>query len=127
MPMMPPHCCPTPGCRALAPYGQARCDVHEGKQERAAEQARGSAHARGYDARWNKERLIYLLANPLCVNCLKHKRITPARVVDHIIDHKGNQDLFWDKNNWQSLCDYTSPYNCHGHKSKKTGEMKLEL
>jgi len=26
------------------------------------------------------------------------------RVVDHIIPHKGNQKLFWDPQNWQTLC-----------------------
>jgi 5-methylcytosine-specific restriction enzyme A len=25
--------------------------------------------------------------------------------VDHIIPHKGNQKLFWDTKNWQSLCE----------------------
>lgn len=29
---------------------------------------------------------------------------TAAQVVDHIIPHKGNWNLFWDENNWQSLC-----------------------
>ena len=27
-----------------------------------------------------------------------------ATVVDHIIPHKGDSDLFWDESNWQSLC-----------------------
>lgn len=25
-------------------------------------------------------------------------------MVDHIIPHKGDQQLFWDEGNWQSLC-----------------------
>lgn len=33
-------------------------------------------------------------------------------MVDHIRPHKSNYDLFWDPNNWQSMCD-----PCH---SKKT-------
>ena len=28
----------------------------------------------------------------------------PATLVDHIIPHKGDQALFWDWRNWQSLC-----------------------
>ncbi len=31
-------------------------------------------------------------------------RITPATVVDHITPHRGDQALFWDYDNWQSLC-----------------------
>jgi 5-methylcytosine-specific restriction protein A len=30
--------------------------------------------------------------------------VRAANVVDHIVPHKGDQALFWDKNNWQSLC-----------------------
>lgn len=27
-----------------------------------------------------------------------------ATVVDHIVPHCGNQQLFWDTDNWQPLC-----------------------
>jgi 5-methylcytosine-specific restriction protein A len=36
--------------------------------------------------------------------CAKDNRVTPARVVDHIIPHKGDTALFWDTSNWQALC-----------------------
>ncbi|WP_460274261.1 HNH endonuclease signature motif containing protein [Celeribacter sp. ULVN23_4] len=36
---------------------------------------------------------------PVCVRCG-----APATVVDHIIPHKGDDRLFWDKTNWQALC-----------------------
>jgi 5-methylcytosine-specific restriction protein A len=29
---------------------------------------------------------------------------TLAVELDHIIQHKGNEGLFWDINNWQGLC-----------------------
>lgn len=29
-----------------------------------------------------------------------------ATLVDHVIPHKGDQSLFWDKANWQSACDH---------------------
>jgi hypothetical protein len=32
----------------------------------------------------------------------------PAKVVDHIVPHRGDMSLFWDRANWQSLCA-----NCH--------------
>ena len=29
----------------------------------------------------------------------------PSNVVDHIVPHRGDQELFWDvANNWQALC-----------------------
>ena len=31
-------------------------------------------------------------------------KVRPASVVDHITPHKGDQALFWDEANWQSLC-----------------------
>jgi len=35
-----------------------------------------------------------------------------ATVVDHISPHKGDSDLFWDRANWQSLCE-----SCHNRKT----------
>jgi 5-methylcytosine-specific restriction protein A len=64
--------------------------------------------------RWRDNRLSYLRGNPLCVICHVQGRLTPAYVVDHIKDHKGDYDLFWDTNNWQSLCA-----SCHSSKTAK--------
>lgn len=30
--------------------------------------------------------------------------IRAVYAVDHIIPHKGDPELFWDQDNWQSLC-----------------------
>ncbi|MEO4040348.1 HNH endonuclease signature motif containing protein [Hoeflea sp. CAU 1731] len=38
----------------------------------------------------------------------------PAKVVDHIIPHKGDRKLFWDRSNWQPLC---TP--CHSSKKQR--------
>ncbi|MBC3411292.1 MULTISPECIES: HNH endonuclease [Pseudomonas] len=59
---------------------------------------------RGYDYRWQKARDRHLRANPLCVYCAKVGKTAAASVVDHIIPHRGDQALFWDEGNWQSLC-----------------------
>lgn len=65
---------------------------------------RVSSRKRGYDSRWEKARRFYLSEHPLCVMCMKKGDVTPAAVVDHIIPHRGDQQLFWDRSNWQSLC-----------------------
>ena len=63
-----------------------------------------SACDRGYNALWQRTRLRYLRDHPLCVMCTAHGEITAATVVDHIVPHRGDMDLFWDEANWQSLC-----------------------
>lgn len=36
--------------------------------------------------------------------CKRESRVTAATVVDHIIPHKGDYKLMWDRANWQPLC-----------------------
>jgi 5-methylcytosine-specific restriction endonuclease McrA len=83
---------------------------------------RGSAHRRGYDARWRRARLIYLANHPLCVMCKQLGRITAASVVDHKTPHKGHAVLFWDETNWQSLC--ASCHDSHKQSQERTGIMR---
>lgn len=79
---------------------------------------RKSSAQRGYNWRWQKCRKIKLQREPLCRMCLDHGRITEATVVDHIIPHKGDPELFWDENNWASLCA-----DCH-NSSKQSQEKR---
>ncbi|WP_193556406.1 HNH endonuclease signature motif containing protein [Paenibacillus lutimineralis] len=65
---------------------------------------RGSAAARGYDGKWRKERAKFLKENPLCKHCYDEGELLEATVVDHIVPHKGDKKLFWNKKNWQPLC-----------------------
>lgn len=74
------------------------------ERDQQADQRRGSARQRGYDSRWDKARRTFLAEHPLCVMCEREGRVTPATVVDHIKPHRGDQDLFWDRANWQPLC-----------------------
>lgn len=66
------------------------------------------ATERGYTYRWEQYRKNYLKRHPLCVHCEDMGKVTAAYVVDHIVPHKGNVELFWDCNNHQSLCK-----DCH--------------
>jgi 5-methylcytosine-specific restriction protein A len=60
--------------------------------------------ARGYGYRWQQARARHLDSHPLCVMCEAEHKVTAATVVDHRIAHRGDQELFWDESNWQSLC-----------------------
>jgi len=77
---------------------------------------RPTAAQRGYGYRWQKASKIYLRANPLCVECLRDGIIEAAECVDHIVPHKGEYKLFWNRNNWASKC-----IPCH---NRKTGKGK---
>lgn len=108
--------CAAPGCGALVSKGYCAAHAQRASPARAAG-GRGTAHERGYGARWRRARENYLAENPLCAECARQGRVTPARVVDHVKPHRGDEALFWDENNWQALCDHTSPWNCHGEKT----------
>lgn len=54
--------------------------------------------------RWQKVRAIQLNHQPLCRICLEDGHLTAANVVDHIRQHQGNEALFFDPANLQSLC-----------------------
>jgi 5-methylcytosine-specific restriction enzyme A len=57
-----------------------------------------------YNYRWAKYSREYLKLNPLCVRCAHFGKATKSEVVDHIIPHRGNYELFWNKENHQPLC-----------------------
>ena len=100
MPSRPKTPCKHPGCAALVPHGTKYCEVHKPMHP---EEVR-SASSRGYGSAWRKARKVFLQAHPLCVECIKEGRYVKATVVDHIIPHRGDQKIFWDRSNWQALC-----------------------
>jgi 5-methylcytosine-specific restriction protein A len=112
MPNRPLHPCSYPGCPELT---QERfCEKHKQQDRKRVDERRGSANSRGYNYKWQKVREQELKEEPLCRECLKNNIITIATVRDHIIPHKGDPVLFWDKNNRQSLCK-----RCHDIKTAK--------
>lgn len=117
MPFLPKRPCRHPGCPGLCEKGHLYCEKHEtGKTawRNYDESSRQGSRQRGYDSRWDKARKTFLAAHPLCQECAKNGKYTKATVVDHIIPHRGNQQLFWDVNNWQALCK-----TCHDLKTAK--------
>lgn len=81
--------------------------------------ARPSFRERGYTARWDRLRKLYLSQHPQCVMCERDGRITAATVVDHIKPHRGDQVLMWDQDNWQSLC--ASHHNSTKQRAERRG------
>lgn len=73
---------------------------------------RDTAAQRGYGYKWKRARLVFLRNNPLCIECLRADKVTPGFAVDHIEPHRGDMILFWDVDNWQTLCE-----KCHNTKT----------
>lgn len=108
MPTKPKVPCQHPGCPELVDSGTKFCDKHKALHPEVTRSASG----RGYGRAWQKARKKYLAAHPLCVVCQREGRYVKATVVDHIIPHRGDEKLFWDRSNWQALCK-----PCHDRKT----------
>lgn len=109
--------CRYPGCCALVPDGY--CPAHKPpKTEQRSDAAKAYRWMYRTDA-WTKDlRPRQLFLEPWCRECTKHGRRVRATDVDHIVDHKGDWDLFADEANLESLC-----HSCH---SKKTAADRLK-
>ena len=68
--------------------------------------SRLNAHNRGYDDRWKRERVKFLLRNPYCWGCAAIGVKRKADTVDHIVPHRGDEHRFWMVLNWQPSCNW---------------------
>jgi 5-methylcytosine-specific restriction protein A len=101
MPGRPPKPCAYQGCPQLT---QERfCSTHQSFKRRQRDSQRPNSSRRGYGYRWQQAREAFLRRHPLCVMCLEENRYEPATVVDHVVPHRGDVELFWDRDNWQPL------------------------
>lgn len=111
MTLRPKKPCTKVGCTNLTSDGTSRCEHHK-VVERT--RTRNNDYTSMYNYQWKKIRARFLKENPLCVYCMREGRVEPANVVDHIKPHKGDKELFFDYDNYQSLC-----YSCHNRKTAK--------
>ncbi|ESX86906.1 HNH endonuclease [Mesorhizobium sp. LSHC412B00] len=102
----PPHLCQ---CGKIVPAEpRCACQVVRDRTRKARfDRTRPSARERGYDSKWEKESKAFL-AMPQNRHCAcACGRL--ANMVDHIVPHRGDKRLFWDRSNWQPMA--ASP--CH--------------
>lgn len=76
-----------------------------------AERYRRNTQSMYNNARWRNAAKQWKREHPHCEHC--KPRLVKAYAVDHITPHGGNYELFWDPDNWQSLCQ-----SCHNLKSR---------
>lgn len=98
-PRRPLQPCLEPGCPKLVERG--RCKQHRREHDRR----RGSFRERGYTRRrWDRLRAEHLVIEPHCRECARNGERRLARVVDHVVPHRGDEALFSDPSNLQTLC-----------------------
>jgi 5-methylcytosine-specific restriction protein A len=103
MPYKSKRRCLKAGCPVLVEAGAGYCSEHKPKYKR------DTSH---YDYRWRKISKLFLSRNPLCEECQKAGRLTPATETHHkIAVSDGGSDC---DDNLQALCK-----SCH---SRKTAE-----
>jgi len=96
--------CAEPTCGELVERG--RCAYHARQRERA--RPNQTARRWYYTARWRALRIQVLSDEPVCRECDR----LPSHDVDHIVPHRGDEALFWDRANLQGLC-----VRCHARKT----------
>jgi 5-methylcytosine-specific restriction protein A len=106
-PMAAARFCAQALCPNRATY-RGRCPQHATQKE----QTRYNAATRKWYSTedWRILRLTVLAEQPVCMDC----KVAPSVEVDHIVPHRGDYVLFWDRDNLQGLCK-----QCHGRKTKK--------
>ena len=55
-------------------------------------------------ARWSNLRKIVLAEEPYCARCAAEGIVKPSDTVNHIRPHKGDFELFWDRDNLEGVC-----------------------
>lgn len=84
------------------PQGPKKSRQYQPRHKRASSPRQFNGRARidaMYDAAWEAYRRRFLDANPRCYSCEEW-----ATVVDHIVPHQGNEDLFRKLDNHLPLC-----------------------
>lgn len=101
-------------CRAMAVSG-GLCEIHrKAADKQAADRQEHQWQSMYQTSTWRAMRLAQLAKEPLCQECMKEHRLTPATVADHAVVHRGNPALFYDPDNLQSMCA-----SCHSSKTDR--------
>jgi len=90
-------------CRKHGPVA-GRCPACERARQQRSEAQRPTSAQRLYGRKWREAVAGYVKAHPWCALCAREGRSTPSATIDHIVAHKGDAGLFWDRQNWQPAC-----------------------
>lgn len=97
--------CKEPGCFNTVNEGFFFCAKHKDKEENygkrpPVERKASSEYHHLYNSnRWRSISRRYLKEHPFCIVCGNK-----ATICDHRIPHRGDESLFYNEDNYQSLC-----------------------
>jgi 5-methylcytosine-specific restriction protein A len=101
IPYKPKRPCQHPGCPNLT--GGLFCEQHAKKNAHEYNRYRRDPESRRrYGRAWKRIRDRYIKAHPLCEECNRNGRLTPAQEVHHIIPLAGGGTH--DEGNLMALC-----------------------
>ena len=116
MPYKPKRPCAYPGCGRLAENSEQYCAEHQKIMDKRYNQyERDPASNKRYGRSWKRIRDRYIKAHPLCEECQKQGKLTPAEEVHHILPlSRGGTNAV---NNLMALCK-----PCHAHITVEMGD-----
>lgn len=95
--------CTASGCNLFSVAGSCYCEEHKAKADKMKQKPFANATRSNpfyQTSQWRKLRKEHLEENPFCVVCGTDKDLS----VDHITDPRGNEELFFNEGNLQTLC-----------------------
>ena len=103
MPYKPKCPCAYPGCGRLAESEQYCAEHQKAMDKHYNQYQRDPASNKRYGRAWKRIRDRYIKAHPLCEECKKANRLTPAEEVHHILplSQGGTNEV----SNLMSLCN----------------------
>ena len=117
--------CNTLGCLNKA-IKRGFCSTHGGvlhdDKKYHTSRVRPQYHSLYNTAWWTRTRKHIINNNPLCSRCSLFGITKAAKDIDHVIPHRGNEQLFYDASNLQPLCR-----ECHTWKTNMEGNEKFEV
>jgi 5-methylcytosine-specific restriction protein A len=105
--------CKYPACRRTVDKNEGYCKEHKwSKTEKEQRKKQYNGYKYTYSTsyqnrKWRAFRLRYLKYYPYCTICGEK-----SEVIDHIIPHRGDEQLFWNERNYMPLCK-----KCHDTKT----------
>jgi len=112
MPMKPKRPCSYPGCPELT--NNRHCEKHQKEMDSRYNNERALLMRKRYGRHWKRIRDRYIRLHPLCEQCQKDGKLTPAGEVHHIVPLSKGGDH--DEENLMALCT-----SCHSTITAKEG------
>jgi 5-methylcytosine-specific restriction protein A len=104
--------CAHPGCGALVDHGVRYCPAHLRVREDSPARAFGNAARSNQGlyntSRWRKLAALVIREQPFCWYCGISKRDAGSLEVHHVEPPRGNEAVFFDRNNLVAVCRH-----CH--------------